>query len=138
MESEFTLAFFITANEVARKEKIEKSSQYILKNPLKLPKDQLTAVIQQHEFLERAHQKLGILAEKYPLVGPPGVSLEQASSFITANIKSDNNSTCPHTPHTHEFARHFVFPRVRHPPCVRRVGAARPCASQWPHRDRFG
>ncbi len=88
MESEFTLAFFITANEVARKEKIEKSSQYILKNPLKLPKDQLTAVIQQHEFLERAPQKLGILAEKYPLVGPPGVSLEQASSFITANIKS--------------------------------------------------
>ena len=88
MESEFTLAFFITANEVARKEKIEKSSQYILKNPLKLSKNQLTAVIQQHEFLERAHQKLGILAEKYPLVGPPGVSLEQASSFITANIKS--------------------------------------------------
>lgn len=88
MESEFTLAFFIAANEVARKEKIEKSSQYILKNPLKLSKNQLTAVIQQHEFLERASQKLGILAEKYPLVGPPGVSLEQASSCITADIKT--------------------------------------------------
>ncbi|MFN3588467.1 MAG: THUMP-like domain-containing protein [Spirosomataceae bacterium] len=88
MDSTKTLQLYLEANEVARKEKISNVNQYILKNPRKLTKEQLTAVIHQHEFIEKAKVKLGNLAQKFPLIGPPGVSLEQASSEITANMKS--------------------------------------------------
>lgn len=89
MEQTLTLDLLISSNEIARREQIKNIHPFILKNPLNLSKIQLHAVVQQHEFLEKAADKLGEWAVNFQLIGPPGVSLEQSSSEISAKLKAD-------------------------------------------------